>query len=101
MGLVGNPWQLQTAKARFSELFRQARTQGPQLITRQKRILDIDVEIADRWGQLSSEARRRGKVLPVIDALLAATALHHNLTVITRNVDDFRDTPVSVFSPWE
>jgi antitoxin Phd len=35
--IAGTPWQLQTAKARFSELFRLARTEGPQLITRQNK----------------------------------------------------------------
>src|SRR5262245_13876774 len=42
------------------------------------RILAIDSAIADRWGLLASEAKRRGKPLSVIDGLLAATALHHN-----------------------
>src|ERR1700722_19895912 len=42
------------------------------------RILPIDAAIADRWGFMASEAKRIGKALPVIDGLLAATALHHN-----------------------
>jgi predicted nucleic acid-binding protein len=65
------------------------------------RILPVDAEVADRWGLLTAEARRKGKPLPVIDGLLAATALHHNLTVVSRNTGDFARTGVAVFNPWE
>src|SRR5713226_6892229 len=44
------------------------------------RIVPIGSAVADRWGLLAAEARRKGKALPLIDGLLAATALHHNLT---------------------
>ena len=49
------------------------------------RILPIDAPAADRWGQLAAHAKSRGTPLPIIDGLLAATALHYNLTVVTRN----------------
>jgi predicted nucleic acid-binding protein len=65
------------------------------------RILSIDVGVADRWGLLSAEAKRKGKPLSVIDGLLAATALHHNLTIVSRNVDDFAGTHVPILNPWE
>jgi predicted nucleic acid-binding protein len=65
------------------------------------KILPIDAAIADRWGLLAGEARRRGKALPIIDGLLAATALHHNLTVVSRNAGDFAYTQVQVLNPWE
>ena len=65
------------------------------------RILPIDEPVADRWGLLSADAKRRNMVLPVIDALLAATALHHNLTVVSRNASHFTMTQVQVLSPWE
>ena len=64
------------------------------------RILPIDRFIADRWGLLSAEAKRRGKSLSAIDGLLAATALHHNLTIVSRNVDDFSGTQVPILNPW-
>jgi predicted nucleic acid-binding protein len=64
------------------------------------RIVAIDAGIADRWGLLSWEARKTGRVLPVIDGLLAATALHHNLTVVSRNAPDFAMTRVRVLNPW-
>jgi predicted nucleic acid-binding protein len=65
------------------------------------RIVPIDSAIADRWGLLASEARRKEKALAVIDGLLAATALHHNLTVVSRNATDFTATLVQVLNPWE
>ena len=64
------------------------------------RIIPIDSAIADRWGLLAAEAKRRGKALSVIDGLLAATALQHNLTVISRNATDFANTQVQVLNPW-
>ena len=49
----------------------------------------------------AADAKRRGKGLLVIDGLLAATALHHKLTIVTRNVKDFADLGVTVFNPWD
>ena len=65
------------------------------------RILPIDVVVADRWGLLAAEAKRKGRPLAVIDGLLAATALEYNLTVVTRNAGDFANTPVAVLNPWK
>ena len=65
------------------------------------RILPIDVPVADRWGLLAASAKRDGKTLSAIDGLLAATALHYNLTVVSRNVSDFADTRVQVLNPWK
>jgi hypothetical protein len=47
------------------------------------------------------EAKYTGKTLPVVDSLLAATALHYNLTVVSRHVSDFVRTKVPVLNPWE
>jgi predicted nucleic acid-binding protein len=65
------------------------------------RILPIDAAIADRWGLIAAEAKRKGKALSIINGLLAATALHHNLTVVSRNAGDFKNTAVPVLNPWE
>ena len=65
------------------------------------RILVIDQEVADRWGLLTSAARNSGIVLPVIDGLLAATALEHNLTLVTRDTGQIPSMGVAVFNPWE
>jgi predicted nucleic acid-binding protein len=65
------------------------------------RILAIDQEVADRWGLLTAAARNSGIVLPVIDGLLAATALEHNLTLVTRDTGQIPSMGVAVFNPWE
>jgi predicted nucleic acid-binding protein len=65
------------------------------------RILVIDQEVADRWGLLTATARNSGIVLPVIDGLLAATALEHNLTLVTRDTGQIPSMGVPLFNPWE
>ena len=65
------------------------------------RILSIDEAVADRWGLLAAEAKRKGRTLSTIDGLLAATALGHNLTIVSRNISDFTSTHVPVLNPWE
>jgi hypothetical protein len=61
------------------------------------RILDVNGAVADRWGRLVAAT---GRPLPTIDSLLAATALEHDLVLVTRNTKDFAGLPVEVFNPW-
>ena len=63
------------------------------------RILPVDQSIADRWGLLRAQAQMKGRPLSVIDALLAATALQHNLTIVSRNVSDFSIVGLAVVNP--
>ena len=65
-----------------------------------ERIVPIDPEIANRWGFLAARAKREGKPLSTVDGLLAATAIHLDLTVATRNVADFASLEVPVLNPW-
>jgi len=65
------------------------------------RILAVDDNVADRWGVMVGRAAARKIALPVIDGLLAATALHYNLTLVTRNSKDVVSTEALVFNPWE
>lgn len=65
------------------------------------RILPVTEQIADRWGLLAARAQSQGKPVHVIDGLLAATALDHNLIFVTRNVQDVDPTGVSYQNPWE
>lgn len=65
------------------------------------RILVIDGAVANRWGWIMAQAQAKGMTLPVVDGLIAATALHHNLTAVTRNVSDFTVAGLSVINPWE
>lgn len=65
------------------------------------RIVPVDSAIADRWGLLAAESKRKGKTLGIIDGLLAATAIHHNLTIVSRTASDFTGTQVQVLNPWK
>jgi toxin FitB len=65
------------------------------------RVLPVSAAIADRWGVLAAESKRKGRPLSVIDGLLAATALQFNFTIVSRNGNDFADTRVPVVNPWE
>ena len=53
------------------------------------RILPVTEAIAERWGDLAATAKQRGITVAVVDGVIAATALHHNLILVTRNVKDF------------
>lgn len=59
------------------------------------RILNIDATVAKLWGEWSAQRPR-----PVIDTLLAATAVVHDLMLVTRNDQDIADLPVKVLNPW-
>jgi toxin FitB len=64
------------------------------------RIIDIEVEAMLIWGRLQGECERKGESLPVMDALIAATAKAHGLVVVTRNVKDIERCQVRVCNPW-
>ncbi|MEO5345558.1 MAG: type II toxin-antitoxin system VapC family toxin [Magnetococcus sp. YQC-9] len=61
------------------------------------RILPIDKAVADRWGLLLGRSQR---TLPAVDSFLAATALQHGLSLVTRNEKDFRFPELTVINPW-
>jgi toxin FitB len=61
------------------------------------RVLPIDLAVADRWGRLLAEV---GRPVPTIDSLLAATALHHELRLVTRNSGDFQYPGLEVINPF-
>jgi predicted nucleic acid-binding protein len=65
------------------------------------RILPVDEAVADQWGLLAAEMKLKGRPMPAIDAMIAATAIHHDLTVVSRNVGDFKNTEASLLNPWE
>ena len=62
------------------------------------RLLIIDAGIADCWGQLQAKTNRP---LPVIDSLLAATAIYHDLCLVTRNVNDFNYPDLAILNLWD
>jgi predicted nucleic acid-binding protein len=59
-----------------------------------------DTAISRRWAQLVADLRKKGDTLPVLDSMIAATALGHGLTVATHNVRDFRKAGVPVLDPF-
>jgi len=59
------------------------------------RILPVDKAIATLWGELNADRSRAA-----VDTLLAATAIVHGLTLVTRNVRDVDDLPVKLLNPW-
>jgi len=64
------------------------------------RILSVDAEISLEWGNMQGHAIRSGTTVPIIDSLIAATAKCHNLSLVTRNLDDFKNLPINLINPW-
>jgi toxin FitB len=64
------------------------------------RILPVEVEIADAWGKIVARREAQGRPIHAMDALLAATAEVHELTLVTRNASDFEAAAKSVLDPW-
>lgn len=64
-------------------------------------ILPVTREVASRWGKLDGLRQMAGRPLSAPDGMIAATALEHGLTVVTRNTKDFDRLEVALFNPWE
>jgi predicted nucleic acid-binding protein len=67
------------------------------------RVLPATLAIAERWGCLSAQLKMKGRPRPIVDAVLAATALIHDLVIVlvTRNVKDYEDMGITLLNPWE
>lgn len=65
-----------------------------------RRILPITENILDKWAEISANAELNGGKLAVMDSLIAATAYEHKLILVTRNVDDFKRTPIEIINPY-
>lgn len=70
------------------------------LVRFDRRVLPLNTQIMRRWGNLVGNLETIGRVLPIVDSLLAATALEYDLTIITRNVSDFEGTGANVLNIW-
>lgn len=64
-------------------------------------VLAVDQEVARVWGQNSAQLQRVGITIPVADGLIAATAIHHVLPLMTRNVRHFQPLGIEIVNPWE
>ena len=64
------------------------------------RILPVTASIGERWGVLDGQRQLAGRPLAAADGLLAATALEHDLVLVTRNVRDFEALGVQLLNPW-
>lgn len=64
------------------------------------RIYPVDIEVILTWGRILGECQQRGVAFPVVDGLIAATAIARNLTVVTENIKDFLETGARLFNPW-
>jgi predicted nucleic acid-binding protein len=66
----------------------------------QNRIIGIDMRVSILWGKIQCIAEKKGKPMPAIDALIAATGIAHDLTVVTRNITDMEQSGVKLLNPW-
>ena len=65
------------------------------------RIIPIDNDVITEWGLLTARLELAGISIPAIDSLIAATALTHVFTLVTRNVKDFEGSGVEIVNPWQ
>ncbi len=65
------------------------------------RVLDLDSGTASAWAALLVRLKRKGQAMPVKDSLIAASALQHHLTIVTRNIADFRNVGVPLMNPFD
>ncbi len=66
-----------------------------------ERILPVDSAVMEHWAQLQAGSEEAGRRLPAMHSLIAATALAHGLTLVTRNTSDFQSTKVPLLNPWQ
>jgi len=64
-------------------------------------VLDMDADTANVWAELLAELKRKGRAMPLKDSLIAASARQHQLTVVTRNINDYRYAGVALVNPFE
>lgn len=97
MGEITKGISLLPASKKKSELLEWAAKLEKNYVSR---TLIINNDIAHIWGELTANAQKNGKQIPIADGLIAATALAHGLHIMTRNVSDFEHTGVLLLNPW-
>ena len=71
------------------------------LVKFDRRIVPIDVQTMEGWGKLMAGLHALGFSLPIMDSLIAATAIAHGFTLVTRNVQDFENSGIKLHNPWD
>lgn len=66
----------------------------------ENRVLPVSEEVMFKWRLLVEDGRKVGHTFSQPDFIIAATALQHGLTLVTRDTDDYARTPVRLFNPW-
>jgi toxin FitB len=73
---------------------------GELLLRFDGRVVCVDTAVADAWGQVVAHREAAGRPIGAMDALIAATAKVHGLTLVTRNISDFNPTLKAIVNPW-
>jgi len=69
--------------------------------TKRLRVQDLDSVTASVWAALLVRLKKKGRAMPVKDSLIAASAIQHHLTVVTRNISDFEHAEIPLINPFE
>ena len=64
-------------------------------------ILPLDTPTMLQWGAMTAQLIKKGRKMPVMDALIAATTVTHDLTLVTRNISDYQYTNIPLINPWQ
>ena len=71
------------------------------LVRFDEKIVPLDTNVLLEWGFLAARLESKGKILPAMDSLIAATVLTHKFALVTRNVEDFNSANIEIINPWK
>ena len=64
------------------------------------RIIPVDLKVSIQWGQIQGQLEQAGQALPTVDGLIAASGLAYNCVVVTRNINDMKQSSEALLNPW-
>ncbi len=71
------------------------------LLRFRNRIITVDLSLMITWGKLIGQLEKQGQPISALDSIIAASALHYNYYLVTRNEKDFKPTKVKIINPWQ